>query len=272
MKNSASAHPDTSIGALLRRWRTRRRLSQLDLALGAGISQRHLSFVESGRSRPSRQLLLKLADELEVPLRERNELLVAAGYAPSFAERPLDHPSLVPALRAVEQVLKGHEPNPSIAVDRHWNMVLANRSIGPFLDGIADPALLEPPINVLRLSLHPDGLARRIVNFGSWRGHLLHRLDRQARDAGDAGLRALYEELSALPGQPGVAKALHHEGADIAVPLQLRHGDAILSFISTVTIFGSPLDVALSELAVESFFPADEETAQVLRRLAIAAA
>lgn len=267
--NKTAAHTASApgIGRLLRDWRTRRRLSQLDLALAAGVSQRHLSFMESGRARPSREMVLRLAGEMEVPLRERNELLAAAGFAPFFPQRSLDDPSLGPAMRAIEQVLKGHEPNPAIAVDRGWNMVRSNRAVAPLLGAVSDRTLLEPPVNVLRLSLHPGALAPHIVNLGAWRGHLLHRLDRQARDAGDAELRRLHEELSRYPGQPGVASAIGHEAAGIAVPLQLRFGDATLSLISTLTIFGSPLDIALSELAIESFFPADEATAALLRSL-----
>lgn len=253
-----------SAGALIREWRTRRRMSQLDLALEAEISQRHLSFLESGRSAPSRDMVLKLSDQLAIPLRQRNQLLLAAGFAPSYGERPLDDPSLKPAMEAVGQVLKGHEPNPAIAVDRHWNMIAANRSIGPFLAGVADQALLQPPVNVLRLSLHPKGLAPRIANLGEWRAHLLHRLHRQNDVVADPQLAALEAEVAAYPGQPGVSKAAGHAAA-IAVPLKLRMGDEVLSFISTITVFGTPLEVELAELAVESFFPADEGTAAALR-------
>jgi transcriptional regulator with XRE-family HTH domain len=252
---------------LLREWRQRRRMSQLDLALEAEISQRHLSFVESGRAAPSREMVMRLAETLSVPLRQRNRLLAAAGFAPVFAERPIDDPGLRPAVEAVQLVLKGHEPFPAIAVDRHWHMVAANGAIDPFLEGISEPRLLEPPVNVLRLSLHPGGLAPRIVNFGEWRHHLLERLHRQVDNAGDAELAALESELASYPGQGAPPARSRFEEAAIAIPLRLRHGDAVLSFISTITVFGTPLDVTLSELAVESFFPADAETWKALAAL-----
>ncbi|TWG65242.1 helix-turn-helix domain-containing protein [Aminobacter sp. J44] len=255
-------------GALIREWRQRRRLSQLDLALDAEISQRHLSFIESGRARPSRGMVLRLAEQMDVPLRQRNRLLMAAGYAPSFGERELDDPALKPALAAVEQVLIGHEPFPAIAVDKGWNMLKANASVGPLLESIEDLALLEPPVNVLRLSLHPKGLAPRIVNLGQWRTHLLERLRLQIENSGGPGLQALEKELLSYPGPA----AAHEPDAahNIAVPLRVRMGDQVLSFISTITVFGTPLDVTLSELAIESFFPADTETGDYLRQLATA--
>jgi transcriptional regulator with XRE-family HTH domain len=257
-------------GALIREWRQRRRLSQLDLALDAEISQRHLSFIESGRARPSRGMVLRLAEQMDVPLRQRNRLLMAAGYAPSFGERELDDPALKPALAAVEQVLKGHEPFPAMAVDKGWNMLRANASLGPFLEGIDDPALLEPPVNVLRLSLHPKGLAPRIANLGEWRTHLLERLRLQIENSGDSGLQALEKELTSYPG-PATPEPHEPDAAlNIAVPLRVRMGDQVLSFISTITVFGTPLDVTLSELAIESFFPADAETGDYLRQLAAA--
>lgn len=251
---------------LLKEWRTRRRLSQLDLATETEISQRHLSFMESGRAKPSRDMVLRLAEQLEIPLRKRNQLLLAAGFAPSFSERKLDDRSLAPAMRAVEQVLKGHEPNPAIAVDNQWNMIAGNGAIGSFLTDIGDAALLQPPVNVLRLSLHPKGLASRIVNLGSWRAHLLGRLKRQVEASGDDRLEQLLAELSAYPGQPGVPKSLADDGSEIAVPLKMRMNGESLSFISTITVFGTPLDISLSELAIESFFPADEATAIFLRK------
>jgi transcriptional regulator with XRE-family HTH domain len=258
-----------TVGALIRDWRARRRMSQLDLAMEAEISQRHLSFVESGRSIPSREMVLHLAERLDVPLRERNHLLLTAGYAPSFAERRLDDPSLAPALDAVRLVLKGHEPNPALAVDRHWNMVAANAAIAPFLQGIEDEALLKPPVNVLRLSLHPKGLAPRIANLNEWRGHLLHRLRRQNDAAADPALLNLEKELSAYLGAArGAPAQLSQDHAAIAIPLRLRAGNEVLSFISTTTIFGTPLDVTLAELAIESFFPADARTAEILRAMA----
>lgn len=263
---------DESIGSMLREWRMRRRMSQLDLASDAEISQRHLSFVESGRSAPSRDMVLHLAERLDIPLRERNLLLLAAGYAPSFGERPLTDPSLKPAMAAVQQVLKGHEPNPALAVDRHWNLVSANAAIQPFMTGIADPSLLEPPVNVLRLSLHPAGLAPRIVNLGEWRAHLLTKLRRQNETFGDPILGALEQELQSYPGDVSRTRIVHDEGTAIVHPLKIRAVDTVLSLISTITVFGTPVDVTLSELAIECFFPADEQTRFALQRLALASA
>ncbi len=256
---------DPSPGVLLREWRVRRRRSQLDLANEAEISQRHLSFLESGRARPSRDMVLHLAQQLDIPLRERNRLLLAAGFAPQYGERQLDDPSLAPARAAVRLVLKGHEPNPAIAIDRSWHMVDANAAIAPLLAGVADPALLKPPVNVLRLSLHPEGLAPQIVNLREWRDHLLDRLGRQIDATGDPALRELERELSGYPAGPKTQSAADSGIAGIAHPLKLRVGAEVLTFISTTTIFGTPLDVTLSELAVESFFPADEATAALLR-------
>lgn len=255
-----------SAGGMIREWRQRRRMSQLDLALEAEISQRHLSFVESGRAKPSRDMTLHIAERLGMPLRQRNRLLLAAGYAPSFGERGLDDPALKPALDAVAMVLRAHEPNPALAVDRHWNLVLANRALEPFLAAVMDKSLLEPPVNVLRLSLHPRGLAPAIVNLAEWRAHLLERLARLNDVHADPVLAALETELRSYPGGAGT-KPSAHSGTPIAVPLALRHGDTILSFISTITVFGTPLDVTLSELAIESFFPADVATATRLREL-----
>lgn len=250
------------VGDQLRDWRQRRRLSQMDLALDADISTRHLSFVETGRATPSRDLLLHLADQLGVPLRDRNALLLAAGYAPAYAERTLDDPALAAARAAVELVLKAHEPFPALAVDRHWNLVAANGAIGPFLDGVA-PELLAPPINVLRLSLHPQGLAPRILNLAEWHGHILERLRQQIAATADAGLIELHAELSSYPVP--VAKAAPVDYGGVVVPLRLRTAAGDLSFFGTVTVFGTPVDVTLSELAIEAFFPADEATARALR-------
>lgn len=240
-------------------------MSQLHLALEADVSQRHLSFVESGRARPSREMVLTLADRLDLPLRERNRLLLAAGFAPGFRERPIEDPSLAHALAAVELVLKGHEPNPAIAVDRAWTLVRANAAIAPFLEAVADPALLQPPVNVLRLSLHPGGLAPHILDLADWRDHLMERLGRIAESVADTGLGALMEELASYPVPPRRRPA-RPDPSFIAVPLRIRLGGEILSFITTITVFGTPLDVTLSELAVETFFPANEETASFLRR------
>lgn len=254
-----------SAGSLIREWRQRRRLSQLDLALEAEISQRHLSFLEGGRSRPSRDMVIRLADCLNVPLRQRNRMLVAAGFAPIYGERGLDDPDLGAAMDAVRLVLKGHEPFPAIAIDRGWNMIMANDAISPFLEGIEDPELLAPPVNVLRLALHPGGMAPRIENLDQWRTHLLERLRHQIESTADATLDSLERELSAYPGRrKGPPARFDPASAAVAVPLRMRIGEAVLSFISTTTVFGTPTDVTLSELAIESFFPADEATAAFL--------
>lgn len=255
---------DNPFGDLLREWRRRRRMSQLDLALEAEISQRHLSFVESGRSKPSREMVLKLARHMTVPLRQRNRLLLAAGFAPTYEERRLDDPSMAAAMTAIQAVLTGHEPYPAIAIDRHWNMVAANGALGPFLEGVEDAGLLAPPVNVLRLSLHPKGLAPRILNLAEWRAHILERLRLQIDAAGDPTLTALERELSAYPcGQKRTVEALGPADA-IAAPLRMKAGERTLSFISTTTVFGTPLDVTLSEIAIETFFPADAATREAL--------
>jgi transcriptional regulator with XRE-family HTH domain len=261
------------VGVLLREWRQRRRLSQLDLACEAEISARHMSFLETGRSQPSREMVLHLAERLEIPLRERNVLLHAAGYAPMFPQRALDDPALAAARRAVDLVLAGHAPYPALAVDRHWTLVASNAAVAPLLAGVA-PALLQAPLNVLRLSLHPDGLAPRIANLRQWRAHLLERLRQQIEVSADPALEALREELQGYPseyaqgGAADQATAADYAGAGLVVPFQLRTGQGVLSFISTTTVFGTPVDVTLSELALETFFPADAVTAERLRRMA----
>ena len=258
------------VGAQLRDWRQRRRLSQLDLAGEADITTRHLSFLETGRALPSREMLIRLAETLEVPLRDRNALLAAAGYAPMYRERPLDDPALACARRAVDLVLKGHEPYPALAVDRHWNLLAHNRAVAPFLAGV-DPSLLGPPVNVFRLSLHPRGMAPRIVNLAQWRAHLIARLRQQVAASADRTLAALLDELVAYPtpdAEHDPAPARLDATGGVAVPLSMRAADgSVLSFISTTTVFGTPVDITLSELALETFFPADEATAQALRRL-----
>jgi transcriptional regulator with XRE-family HTH domain len=254
------------VGRLLRDWRRRRRMSQLDLACEAQLSTRHLSFVESGRAAPSREMVLRLAEHLDVPLRERNALLVAAGYAPVYRERPLDDAALAPARQAVDLVLQGHEPYPALAVDRHWTLVAANAAVPPLLAGVA-PALLAPPLNVLRLSLHPDGLAVRIVNLAGWRMHVFQRLARQIAASGDGGLVDLLAELRAYPEPRGAIAApdgQEPEYGGVVVPFKLATERGVLSFFTTTTLFGTPLDVTLEELAIESFFPADAATKAVL--------
>ncbi len=250
------------LGDLLRDWRTRRRMSQLDLALEAGVSARHLSFLETGRSRPSREMVLRLCEELEVPLRDRNRLLLAAGFAPAYDERPLEAPEMEPVRRAVAQVLTGHEPFPAAVVDRWWNLVAANRNVSLFLEGVA-AHLLEPPVNVLRVSLHPEGMAPRIVNLAEWRGHLLDRLRREVAATADGRMAELLAEVEGYPRPRESAPPRPPHGA-IAVPLVLRHGEQELAFFSTVATFGTAVDVTVAELSIEAFFPADAPTAAFL--------
>jgi transcriptional regulator with XRE-family HTH domain len=253
------------VGPLLRDWRRRRRLSQLDLALEAGVAARHVSFVETGRARPSPEMVLHLAEQLDVPLRDRNGLLLAAGYAPVYEERDLEAPHMEPVRTALELVLRGHEPYPAAVVDRTWELIQGNRGIGLLIEGV-DPELLAPPVNVLRVSLHPDGMAPRIANLADWRAHLLERLRRQIAATGDPSLRTLLGELESYPApQPDGAP---EDLADVCVPLRLHtpHGD--LSFISTIATFGTAVDITVAELAIESFFPADPATAEVVRAYA----
>jgi transcriptional regulator with XRE-family HTH domain len=260
---TAQAEP---VGALLREWRERRHLSQLELAIQADISTRHLSFVETGRSKPTSQMILRLSEQLDVPLRERNNLLLAGGYAPAYREGALDTPELATIRGTLRQVLTAHEPNPALVIDRHWNLVDANATVPLFLRGAA-AELVVPPVNVLRLSLHPNGMAPRIVNLGQWRAHLLARLRRQAAATGDPMLSALHNELRDYPcDQPEPDVDLPGPG-DLAVPLRYNHNGDILSFISITAVFGTPLDITLAELAIESFYPADPPTARILGQL-----
>jgi transcriptional regulator with XRE-family HTH domain len=260
MSTTTASRP---IGDLLREWRQHRRLSQLDLALEAEVSARHISFLETGRSLPSREMVLRLAEQLEVPLRERNELLLAAGFAPHYPERSLDDPALRQARQAVRLVLAGHEPYPALAVDRHWNLVAANQAVAPFFTGVA-PALTQPPINVLRATFPPDGVAPRIVNFTQWRTHMLQRVQRQVRRTADAGLADLLAELRGYSVPTNLDDDEPAPGPDVpgmVVPLRLRTEQGVLSFIYTSSLFGAPLDVTLAEIAIEAFFPADAATA-----------
>jgi transcriptional regulator with XRE-family HTH domain len=256
------------VGGLLREWRVRRRLSQLSLALEAEVSSKHLSFLETGRAQPSREMILHLAQHLEVPLRERNVLLTAAGFAPFFPERPLDDQSLLAAHRAVELILAGHEPHPALAIDRHWTLIAANKAIEPLLSK-ASASLLQPPVNVLRLSLHPQGLAPQIVNYAEWRAHALERLQHEIDITADALLMELLQELKKYPA-PAHVPSRHREdktSSHIAVPFQLLTEAGELSFLSTTTVFGTAVEVNLAELAIESFFPADAQTSQIMQRL-----
>ena len=257
-----------TFGPLQRECRQRRRISQLDLALEGNISTRHLSFLETGRAQPSRDMVLNLAEQLEVPLRDRNILLTAAGYAPVFSERTLDDPSLGVARQAVELVIQGHAPYPAIAVDRHWTLVAANDAIPPLLTGV-DADLLRPPVNVMRLALHPAGLAPRTANLPEWRNHLLERLRRQVEASADPVLIALLEELRGYPA-PSTPRPTRppRDYAGMVVPLELVTEAGLLAFFSTITVFGTPIDVTLSELALECFYPADNATAEILQRAA----
>jgi transcriptional regulator with XRE-family HTH domain len=252
------------VGGLIREWRRRRHLSQLALASEAEISQRHLSFVESGRARPSREMLLHLAEQLGIPLRERNVLLTAAGFAPHYPERSLDDPEMAAAREAVLRVLAAHEPFPALAFDRHWTMVAANRAVAPLLAGVAE-RLLRPPVNLMRLALHPEGIAPRVLNLAEWRAHILERLRRQAEQTADPALLALLSELRGYPG--GAPLRVDHAAGAVAVPLRLRTELGELAFLGTTTVFGTPVDVTLSELAIEAFLPADAATAAALRPL-----
>lgn len=255
-----------AFGEHLRHWRQHRRLSQLDLASEADISTRHLSFVETGRASPSREMVLRLSERLDIPLRERNTLLVAAGYAPMYRERPLDDPALDAARQAVELILQSHEPYPALAIDRHWNLVAANRMV-PLLMAGADASLRQGTVNVLRLSLHPQGLAPHIANLVQWRDHLFERLRQQITATADPVLVALLDELRAYPVPEGSHQHLEGEHAGVVMPFKFTTPSGVLSFISTTTIFGTPVDVTLQELAMETFFPADDFTRQALQAL-----
>lgn len=250
------------VGAMLREWRERRRLSQLDLSIQADISTRHLSFVETGRSKPTPEMILRLTEQLEIPLRERNSLLLAGGYAPAYPEHGLDEPQLTAVRDALHQVLTGHEPFPAVVVNRWWELIDANASIGLFTEAAA-PFLLEPPVNVLRLSLHPEGVAPRIANLPEWRAHLLTQLQHRARAMGDQRLQELHDELLGYPG--GLAET--PPAANVVLPMQFRHGDSVLSFFSITAVVGTATDVTVEELAIEAFYPADAETAAVLKAL-----
>ena len=249
------------VGELLREWRDRRRISQLDLAISADISTRHLSFVETGRSKPSRDMVLRLGEHLDVPLRERNRLLLAAGYAPAYTENALGDPEMAVVRQAVRQLLTSHEPYPAAVVDRRWNLVDANRSTALFIEGVAP----ELTTNVLRATLHPDGMAAHILNLGEWRAHLLGRLRRQVEATADPDLAELLDELRGYPCDQPVPEVELPGPGDIFVPLRFRHQGTDLVFFSTVSTFGTPLDVTVAELVIEGFFPADPATAAYLR-------
>jgi transcriptional regulator with XRE-family HTH domain len=263
----ATVSSQPSIGPLLREWRERRRLSQLELALDAGISTRHLSFVETGRSRPGREMLLRILEQLEVPFREQNRLLLASGHAPAFPERSLEDPELLPVRAAVDQILTRHEPYPAVVVDRAWNLVAANSAMrGLTEEVVIDPALLEPPVNIMRLGFHPRGLAPLIVNLGRWRAHFCQRLERQLAVTGDPDLAALLEEIAGYPipgDEPDPAP--DPEAREMLGPVRFRApGGGELSFFGMFATFDTPFEVTTSELAMELLFPADQATAEAL--------
>ncbi|WP_189548985.1 helix-turn-helix domain-containing protein [Streptomyces lavendofoliae] len=259
----------TGVGPLLRAWRERRRLSQLELALRADSSARHISFVETGRSRPSEEMVLRLAEHLEVPVRERNALLLAAGYAPRYTETSLDDPSLGTLRAGIEQLLSGYDPYPAVVVDSSYTVVAANRGIAMLLDGLPEH-LLTPPLNAMRLTLHPEGLAPRIRNLREWRGHLLAQMERQLALARSEPLRRVYEEVSAYPAPPS-ADAGGEDREEpypyFALPLRIEHEGQVLSFVSSISTFNTPMDVTVAELAIETLLPADPATVKYLRSL-----
>ncbi|MBD0716197.1 helix-turn-helix domain-containing protein [Streptomyces sp. CBMA370] len=269
---------DTGVGPLLRGWREQRRLSQLELALRADSSARHISFVETGRSRPSEEMILRLARHLEVPVRERNALLLAAGYAPRYAESPMDAPRLASLREGIERLLRGYEPYPALVVDGSYTVVAANRGIGLMLDGVAEH-LLVPPLNAMRLALHPEGLAPRIRNLREWRRHLLDQMERQIALTRSESVRALHAEVAAYPAPEGAGDErtvggpgdpgdpADQEAPYFALPLRFEHDGRVLSFVSSISTFNTPLDVTVAELAIETFLPADPATVAYLRSL-----
>jgi transcriptional regulator with XRE-family HTH domain len=263
---TTSASPP-SVGPLLRSWRQRRHLTQLELANESGVTTRHLSFVETGRSRPSREMVLHLAEVLEVPLRERNNLLVAAGFAPTFRQRDLGDASLGTVRTALGQVLAGQEPYPAIVVDRRWQLVLANQAADVLTEGIA-AELLEPPVNVMRVSLHPKGLAPRIRNFDAWADHAIGRIQREVAITGDDELAALAEEMRGYARERGAARVPDEAGRDIAVPMVLDSSQGTLTLVTMISTFGTALDITLAEMVLESFLPGDQRTVEALNALA----
>lgn len=258
-----------AIGALLREWRERRRVTQLELALEAGVSARHLSFVETGRSKPGREVLLRVLQRLEVPFREQNRLLLAAGHAPALPERSLEDAELQPVRDALDAILRGHEPYPAVVADRTWNLVAANSPMNALAAVVeVDPALLEPPINVMRLGLHPRGLAQLMVNLGDWHAHWLERLERQLAATGDQELAVLIEEIAGYPvPEPERESASRLGGSEIAGPVRMHGPGGELSFFGMFATFDTPFEVTTSELVIELLFPADHATAELLKNL-----
>ncbi|MFF4561172.1 helix-turn-helix domain-containing protein [Streptomyces sp. NPDC001435] len=264
---SATAPNEKGVGPLLRAWRERRRVSQLELALRADSSARHISFIETGRSRPSEEMVLRLAEHLDVPVRERNALLLAAGYAPHYPETPLDDPALDALRDGMEQLIRGYEPYPALVVDATYTVVAANRGIAMLLDGVPE-ALMTPAPNAMRLTLHPEGLAPRIRNLREWRGHLLAQMERQIALHRSDALRELYEEVAAYPVPEGTPEDQPAgPAAYFALPMRIEHEGRILSFVSSISTFNTPMDVTVAELAIETFLPADPATAKYLHAL-----
>jgi len=254
---------EEGVGSMVRQWRERRRRSQLDVSIAANVSTRHLSYIETGRATPSRAMIERLCDELDVPLRERNALYLAAGLAPEHHERPLV--DLGAARAAVESVLRGHEPNPAVAVNARWDLLAANRAMTRFLADV--PAeLTGPPLNMLRVTMHPDGLAVRLHNPGQWRGHALRRVRRQLERTADPALAELLGELESYP-TPSATDDAPRAASEIVVPMRLATENGVLSLLYAVTVFGSPRDVTLDEIAIETFFPADDATREALQAL-----
>ncbi|MEU0019306.1 helix-turn-helix transcriptional regulator [Streptomyces rochei] len=255
------------VGPLLRAWRERRRVSQLELALRADSSARHISFIETGRSRPSEEMVLRLAEHLDVPVRERNALLLAAGYAPHYPETPLDDPALDALREGMERLIRGYEPYPALVVDATYRVLAANRGILMLLDGLPEH-LLQPPVNAMRLTLHPEGLAPRIRNLREWRGHLLEQMRRQIALHRSEPLRALYEEMAAYPvPESGAGEEPAEPVPYFALPMQIEHEGRTLSFISSISTFNTPMDVTVAELAIETLLPADPATVKYLHTL-----
>ncbi|MFE4370260.1 helix-turn-helix domain-containing protein [Streptomyces sp. NPDC056835] len=271
---------EPAVGPLLRDWRKRRRVSQLELAIRADSSARHISFIETGRARPSEEMVLRLADRLDVPVRERNTLLLAAGYAPRFTETALDDPAMDAVREGLERLLRGYEPYPAVVVDGTYTVVAANRGIAMLMEGL--PAkLLAPPLNAMRLTLHPEGLAPRIRNLPEWRGHLLDQMERQLALDRSPALRAVYDEVAAYPlpesgaeegavpaggaapgGDAGALPSV--AGPSFALPMIIEHDGRVLSFLSSISTFNTPMDVTVAELAIETFLPADPATVAYL--------
>ncbi|MGW2285409.1 helix-turn-helix domain-containing protein [Streptomyces phaeochromogenes] len=265
---------DKGVGPLLRGWREQRRVSQLELALRADSSARHISFVETGRSRPSEEMVLRLAEHLDVPVRDRNALLLAAGYAPRYPETPLDDPALDALREGVERLIQGYEPYPAFVVDATYNVVAANRGIAMLLDTVPEH-LLAAPLNAMRLTLHPEGLAPRIRNLREWRGHLLAQMERDIALRRSEPLRALYEEVAAYPYPAEDSPGSENESDEgpretvpyFALPMQIEHDGRVLSFISSISTFNTPMDVTVAELAIETLLPADPATVKYLQSL-----